>query len=100
VIDFLKKVPVVWDETRFLDGYPGRHVALARRHHDRWYVVATNGEKQPKELTLDLPFLTGRTLTLIHDGPDQTAATREVTVGADGRLTLSLEVGGGAVLFQ
>ena len=100
VIDFLKQVPVVWDETRFLSGYPGRHIALARRHGDRWYVVATNGEKQPKELTLDLPFLAGRTLTLIHDGPDQTAATREVTVGADGRLTLSLEVGGGAVLFQ
>ncbi|HYD82985.1 MAG TPA: glycoside hydrolase family 97 catalytic domain-containing protein [Opitutus sp.] len=100
VIDFLKQVPVVWDEARFLSGYPGRHIALARRHGDRWYVVATNGEKQPKELTLDLPFLAGRTLTLIHDGPDQTAATREVTVGADGRLTLSLEVGGGAVLFQ
>ena len=47
-----------------------------------------------------LPFLAGRTLTLIHDGPQQNAATRQVTVGPDGRLALSLEVGGGAVLFQ
>lgn len=100
VIDFLKQVPVVWDETRFLAGYPGRDVALARRHNDRWYVVATNGENRSKELTLDLPFLAGRTLTLIHDGPNQTAATRQVTVGSDGRLTLELENGGGAVLFQ
>jgi hypothetical protein len=100
VIDFLKQVPAVWDETRYLAGYPGKDVALARRHGDRWYVAATNGEKQPKELTLHLPFLAGRTLTLIHDAPEQKAATRPVTVGADGKLTLTLEVGGGAVLFQ
>jgi hypothetical protein len=100
VIDFLKKLPVVWDETRYLAGYPGRDVALARRHGDRWYIAATNGEKQPKKLALHLAFLAGRTLTLIHDGPNQTAAMRQVAVGPDGRLTLALEVGGGAVLFQ
>jgi hypothetical protein len=100
VIDFLKKVPVVWDETRYVAGYPGKDIALARRHGDRWYIAAANGEKHPKELALALPFLAGRTLTLIHDGPDQTAATRQVTVGADGKLTLTLETGGGAVLFQ
>ncbi|HEX2862633.1 MAG TPA: glycoside hydrolase family 97 catalytic domain-containing protein, partial [Lacunisphaera sp.] len=100
VIDFLKQVPVAWDETRYLAGYPGKDVALARRHGDRWYVAAANGEKQSKELSLQLPFLAGRTLTLIHDAPGQKAATRAVTVGADGKLTLTLETGGGAVLFQ
>ena len=100
VIDFLKQVPTVWNETRYLAGYPGRDVALARRHGERWYVVATNGENAAKELTLDLPFLVGRTLTLIHDGPERGAATREITVGADGKLVLTLESGGGAVLFE
>jgi hypothetical protein len=100
VIEFLKQVPVIWDETRFIAGYPGRDVALARRHGDRWYIAVTNGETKRKELALNLPFLAGRTLTLIHDGPNQTAATRQITVGADGGLTLALEVGGGAILFQ
>ena len=99
-IDFLKRVPTVWDETRFLAGYPGKDIALARRAGDRWYVVATNGEATPKTLTLDVPFLVGRTLTLIHDGPAQTAATRQVIIGPDGKLTLPLEVGGGAVAFE
>src|SRR5690606_30024319 len=31
VIDFLKHVPAGWDEVRFLDGYPGKYIALARR---------------------------------------------------------------------
>ena len=100
VIDFLRQVPVVWDETRYVAGYPGRDVVLARRQGERWYVAAANGEQQRKELALTMPFLAGRTLTLIHDGPNGRAATRQVTVGSDGRLTLSLEVGGGAVLFQ
>lgn len=100
VIDFLRQVPVVWDETRFLAGYPGKDIALARRHGDRWFIAATNGGKQAKELALSVPFLADRTLTLIHDGPGQTAATRQVTVGTDGKLTLKLEVGGGAVLIQ
>jgi hypothetical protein len=90
----------VLDETRYLAGYPGKDVALARRHGDRWYVAAANGENKPKELTLSVPFLAGRTLTLIHDAPGQKAATRPVKIGADGRLTLTLETGGGAVLFE
>lgn len=33
-IDFLKELPTVWDETQFIDGYPGKFVILARRHGD------------------------------------------------------------------
>jgi hypothetical protein len=99
VIDFLKGVPVAWDETRFVDGYPGRHVVIARRSGDRWYLAATNAGKERKDLTFTFPALQGRTLTLIHDGPDRTAAVRQVTVGPDGRISLGLEPGGGAVLF-
>jgi hypothetical protein len=100
VIDFLKRVPAVWDETRYIAGYPGREVVLARRSGDRWYLAATNGGKEPKELTFTVPALAGRTFTLIHDGPNRTAATRQLIVDADGRISLKLEVGGGAVLFQ
>uniref|UniRef100_UPI0005C829FA glycoside hydrolase family 97 catalytic domain-containing protein n=1 Tax=Bacteroides intestinalis TaxID=329854 RepID=UPI0005C829FA len=25
ILDFMKKVPTVWDETRFIDGYPGKY---------------------------------------------------------------------------
>lgn len=33
-IDFMKEVPTTWDEVRFIDGYPGKYVILARRHGD------------------------------------------------------------------
>ena len=46
-IDFLREVPTTWDETRLLDGYPGRNILLARRHGLTWYVAAVNATDQP-----------------------------------------------------
>ena len=56
-IEFLKELPSNWDETRFIDGYPGKFVVLARRNENRWYIAGLNAEKQVKELTLDLSML-------------------------------------------
>jgi hypothetical protein len=53
-LDFLKTIPTTWDETRYVDGYPGKYVVLARRHGDQWYVAGLNALKEPLTLTLDL----------------------------------------------
>ena len=41
-LDFLRSVPTTWDETRYIDGLPGEHVALARRSGKTWYIAAIN----------------------------------------------------------
>ncbi len=100
VIDFLKQVPVVWDETRYVAGYPGKYVVLARRSGEDWYLAATNGGDQPMTLSLELPFLEGKSFRLIKGvSGEQTAELATVEIGSDGTLSLELEVGGGAVLF-
>ena len=48
-LDFLRMVPTTWDETRFIDGHPGEHVALARRSGDIWYIAAINAEEEVRE---------------------------------------------------
>lgn len=53
-IGFMKKVPTTWDETRFIDGYPGKYVVLARRHHATWYIVGVNATGKELELKLNL----------------------------------------------
>ena len=53
-MDYLKSVPTTWEETRFLGGYPGKQVALARRHGKQWYIAAINAEASPWQLTIDL----------------------------------------------
>lgn len=57
VIDFLKDIPTNWDESRFLAGYPGKDVVMARRKGDTWFVVGINGENKAKTIQLDLSFL-------------------------------------------
>jgi hypothetical protein len=81
---FLKDVPAAWDETRFLSGYPGDEVVLARRRGDVWYVGGINGEKKAKTLSVDLSFLKDGDYqaTVIADGKDAksfASTTRSVT---------------------
>ncbi len=53
-LDFLKKLPTTWDETRFIEGYPGQYIVLARRHGIQWYIAGLNARKEPLELQIDL----------------------------------------------
>jgi hypothetical protein len=57
VQDFLKTVPVAWDETRYLAGAPGELSLLARRRGDTWYVACLNGEAVAKKIAVPLGFL-------------------------------------------
>ena len=56
-VEFMKAVPTNWDETCFIDGYPGRYVIMARRAGNQWYVVGINAQEQSVTTKLDLnPF--------------------------------------------
>ena len=101
VREFLKGVPDVWDDTRFLDGHPGRFAVLARRGAGRWYVAGINGEGAEKKLTLDLRELRPRGPgTLIADGEGGNLSFRRETVrvGTDMKLEVVLQPRGGFVL--
>lgn len=53
----MKKIPVSWDETQFVSGYPGDHVVIARRKGDAWFVGGMNGDSTHKYLELKMPFI-------------------------------------------
>lgn len=46
---FLKNVPVAWDDTRFVAGYPGQFAILARQKNDIWYLAGVNAESRSRE---------------------------------------------------
>ena len=101
VRDFLKGVPSVWDDTKFLDGYPGKFAVFARRGEGRWYVAGINGESTVKKFTLDLSELrVGRSGSLIADGDGGNLSFRAETINLNpGRkLELTVPARGGFVL--
>ena len=97
----MKNVPVAWDETRFLDGYPGKAFVVARRKGEAWYVSCINGEKKTRQQEIVLDFLPAGQflLTSIADGDDESSfsITHRLVTAAD-RLTLSCLSQGGFVL--
>jgi len=67
---FLMTVPVAWDDTRLIDGFPGERVVIARRKDHTWYIGGLNGQDQPQTLQLHFDFLPAGAydLKLIRDG--------------------------------
>ena len=90
--DFLKRVPAVWDDVKFIDGFPGQYVVIARRAGKTWYVAGINADRQqPRKVKIDLKALgVTKQGTLITDGIDFLGFKSEtfplekrVTVGRD-----------------
>ena len=100
-LEFLKQVPVTWDETVFIDGYPGKYCILARRHGDKWYVAGVNAQKEPLKLKIQLPmFAKGNRVTLYNDDLKRNVYTREVTLSKNKELSLTILSGGGIVIVK
>lgn len=57
VWDYISNLPTVWDETRYLSGYPGSDIVMARKKGGHWYIAGINGENKPKTIEVDLSFL-------------------------------------------
>jgi hypothetical protein len=69
VKQMMKDVPVNWDETKFIDGYPAEYVVIARRKGNTWYISGINGTNNSKAVKLDLSFITNANqVTFITDG--------------------------------
>ena len=97
-INFMKQVPTTWDEVRFIDGYPGKYVVLARRHGDTWYVAGINATQEPLKLKVDLPMLSGKTVSCYKDDKKQQPMCESLKVKADKKVQLDILPQGGVVL--
>ena len=68
---FLKEVPAAWDDTKLLDGYPGRDLIIARKKGATWYIGGISSERFERTKNLNFDFLPENKkykLTLISDG--------------------------------
>ena len=70
VIDFMRNLPRHWDDIKFIDGFPGKYVVLARKSGDKWYLAGINSQAETQKLTIDLsPFKSNlKAVSLITDG--------------------------------
>ena len=98
-IDFMKEVPTTWDEVKFIDGYPGKYVIMARRSGDKWFVTGINAEAQPLKKTITLPmFEKGTSLTVYSDDAQLNGSVNQVKQNKKQQLTVTIPCNGGLVI--
>jgi len=99
VKEFMKQVPEYWDDTKFIDGYPGKFIVVARRSGSKWYVCGINGEKNDKSLEIDLSFVRNKKGKLITDGiAPALFETKEVILPSSGKMRIDIKGQGGFVM--
>jgi len=100
-ITFLKEVPNAWDDTKLLDGYPGRDVIMARRKGNAWYIGGISAEQRERTKTIKFDFLPEGVkykLTLIADGKyDSKLTTQYLVVDKTSSVDVKLLRRGGFV---
>jgi hypothetical protein len=98
VQEFFGKLPTTWDETRFLSGYPGESIVLARRKENTWYVAGLNGKDEACVLSFSTSFVQGKVkrVTSFEEG-----ANGEWKIGTrklKGNISVSCPPRGGFVM--
>ena len=98
-IDFMKQVPTTWDEVKFIDGYPGKYVILARRCGDKWYVVGINAESEPLKQTVTLPmFDKGAEVTVYSDDAQLNGSVKTLKQNKKQQMMITIPCNGGVVI--
>ena len=101
-LDFLRQLPTTWKETRFIDGYPGRYVVLARKSTSgKWFVAGLNAQKEPLTLTLELPmFAQGQILQYYVDSKNGEPMLTSLKIDKKGCAKVTIQPNGGVILKE
>lgn len=97
---YMQNVPVQWDDTKFIDGYPGKFYAVARRSGSKWYIAAINGDTAVKQITINkLPFVAPfKTGTFFSTNEKGEIMVDKKTVYANKQETITIKANDGFVL--
>ena len=101
MIEFMKDVPTTWDETRFIDGYPGKYCVLARRHNNKWYIAGVNALKEPLKLKLNLSMLdNGNECTYYYDNKNRQPQKEVLKIKDTSSVNVVIQPEGGIVIVK
>ena len=100
-IDFMKDVPTTWDEVRFIDGYPGKYVVLARRKGNQWYIAGVNAQKETLDIEVELPMLEPKSALVVYsDDQNLSGSMTSVKLNKKKRIKLSIPCNGGCLIVN
>jgi alpha-glucosidase len=107
--DFIRQVPVTWDETKFLAAEIGEYAVVARRSGTRWFLGAGT-DTSARTLRIPLRFLRNGNFTArifadapntdVTQNPEPVSVTQRTVSPSDTLDVVMVGSGGQAILFQ
>jgi alpha-glucosidase len=108
LFDYIRRLPMTWDETRILHSDIGKVITTARRSGERWFVASATNE-QERTLPISLDFLDeGKkyAATVYEDAPESHYQTnreayrvRKLQVTRDATIEARMAPGGGHCIY-
>ena len=97
-MDFLRELPTTWLQTRFIDGYPGKYVVMARQATSgQWYIAGLNALKEPLTLTLDIKDY-GQLTSLYIDNKKGEPTLTALKPNKKGQVKVTIQPNGGMII--
>jgi len=97
VQQFLRELPVRWDNVHFIEGDPGKYVVLGRKAGKKWYLAGINAGAEEKTIQLELKAFAKNKGLYITDGEEALSFAYE-TVQARSSRIITMKPSGGFVL--
>ena len=99
-MDYLRQLPTTWQETRFIDGYPGRYVVMARKATSgKWYIAGLNAQKTPLTLTINLNDYGNDLSKLLIDDKKIQPTQQQLKKDKKGNVKVTIQPNGGLVIY-
>ena len=99
-MDFLRQLPTTWEETRFIDGYPGKYVVLARKAtNGQWYIAGLNAQSTPLNLTIDLFGFGDKLSKVLIDNKKGKPEVGSLKKDKNGKVKITIQPNGGLVIY-
>lgn len=96
VVDYLKDIPTNWDDSKFIEGYPGKYAVMARKKDNIWHIVGVNGENSPKDIDIDLSFVTNDLGYIILEN-EKGFQQQQISTAKSKKLKVTMKPNGGFV---
>ncbi len=105
IINFISKIPTVWDNTKVLEAKFGEYLVEARKTGSKWYVAGMTGERG-LEVTIDFSFLGEGSFSaqILKDGPNADRIGTDylfdnVDINKYSKLAVKMASGGGFLIL-
>ena len=99
-LEYMRSVPTTWDETVFIDGYPGKYCVLARKSGGKWYIAGNNNTGKPLTITLNIPMLQKGDVVTLYSDNLKTLEPEKKDVKVGSKFTVTMANQGGFVIVK